>query len=61
MFWKSPKLTKREQEIRDYVLQEYSRVVDIAADWQLPLTDYDRGEVDAAATILGNVLDILGG
>ena len=61
---KKSKLTKREQEIRSYILQEHLRLIDKAAEscgecdnnfW------YFSGQLNEVATVLGKVLDILGG
>ena len=58
MFWKKSKLSKREQEIRSYILEEHARTVCFAEKHTVP---YAYGKEDESREILGKVLDILGG
>ena len=58
MFWKRPKLTKREKEIRSYILKEHARTVCYTEKNAVP---YAYGKEDESREILGKVLDILGG
>lgn len=58
MFWKRSKLTKREKEIRSYILEEHARTVRMAENCTTP---YVSGLEDEARRILGDVMDILGG
>ena len=55
---KSPKLTKREKEIRSYLLDEHARVLRYMEKHPEPFAYGIEGEV---REILGKVLDILGG
>ena len=58
---KKPELTKREKEIRSYLLEEYARTVyylDCSNNNNVP---YANGKETEARKILGKVLDILGG
>lgn len=55
---KSPKLTKREKEIRSYLLEEHARTVCFAENHTVPYAD---GREKEAREILGKVLNILGG
>jgi len=52
------KLTKREKEIRNYILEEHARTVCFAEKHTVPYAD---GREKEAREILGHVLDILGG
>lgn len=58
MFWKKAKLSKREKEIRSYILEEHARTVCFAEKHTVPYAD---GREKEARVILGKVLDILGG
>ena len=58
MFWKRSKLSKREKEIRSYILEEHARTVYCTEKLN---TMYVYGREDEAREILGHVLDILGG
>lgn len=58
MFWRRSKPSKREQEIRSYILEEHARTVWWTEKSTLP---YAYGREDEAKEILGKVLDILGG
>lgn len=61
MIWRRrSKLTKREREVRDYLLQEHRRLITEAAKTE-QLSGYEEGRVDEITAILGTVLDILGG
>ena len=55
---KKPKLTKREKEIRSYILDEYTQIVRYAEKHPEPFAYGIESEV---REILGHVLDILGG
>ena len=55
---KSPKLTKREKEIRSYILDEHARVLRYMEKHPEP---YAYGMESEVREILGSVLDILGG
>ena len=55
---KSPKLTKREKEIRSYILDEYARVMRYMEKHPEP---YTYGIEIEVREILGEILDILGG
>ena len=55
---KSPKLTKREKEIRSYILEEHARVLRYMEKHPEPFAYGIEGEV---REILGKILDILGG
>ena len=57
MFWK-PKLTKREKEIRSYLLNEHAQIVSYTEKHPEPYAYAMEIEV---REILGHVLDILGG
>ena len=57
MFWK-PKLTKREKEIRSYLLNEHAQIVYCTEKLN---TIYAYGREKEAREILGKILDILGG
>lgn len=63
MFWKKkPRYTEREEEIRDYIMQEFGGITEMATKSEnYPLSDFDRGRIKAAETILGNILFILKG
>ena len=52
------KLTKREKEIRNYILEEYTRIVSYTEKHPEPYAYVMESEV---REILGHVLDILGG
>ena len=59
MFWKKKsKLTKREKEIRSYLLNEHAQIVYCTEKLN---TIYAYGREDEVREILGHVLDILGG
>lgn len=58
MILKKPELTKREREIRDYLIDEHYKRLVCAA---IAPTQYEKGQYDEAAEILGKLLDILGG
>lgn len=58
MFWKRSKLTKREERIRSYLIDEHYKRLVCAA---IAPTQYEKGQLDEAAEILGKALDILGG
>lgn len=55
---KSPKLTKREKEIRSYLLNEHARILRYTEKHPEPFAYVMESEV---REILGKVLDILGG
>lgn len=57
MFWKKSKLTKREKEIYEYIMQEYNKLC-MAAKSE-PLSDYDIAGMLAEAAVMGNILVIL--
>ena len=54
---KKPKLTKREKEIRSYILDEHARVLRYMEKHPEPFAYGIEGEV---REILGKILDILG-
>lgn len=58
MLKKKSNLTKREEEIRSYLLEEHARTVCFAEKHTVP---YAYGKEDESREILGKVLDILGG
>ena len=58
MFWKKPELTKREREIRNYILEEHAAEIYVSERLN---SMYGAGRADEAAEILGKILDILGG
>lgn len=58
MLNKKSNLTKREKEIRSYILDEYARVLRYMEKHPEPFAYGIEGEV---REILGKVLDILGG
>ena len=58
MLKKKSNLTKREEEIRSYILEEHARTVCYAEKNADP---YEYGKEDESREILGKVLDILGG
>ena len=58
MFWRRSKLTKREERIRGYLIDEHYKRLVCAA---MASAQYEKGQYDEAAEILGKVLDILGG
>lgn len=60
MFWRRSKLTKREQEVRNYILQEQCQQFKLAAEAD-PDDKYSVGRLREAQEILSHVLDILGG
>ena len=55
---KSPKLTKREKEIRSYILEEHARVLRYMEKHPEP---HAYGMESEVREILGEILDILGG
>lgn len=58
MFWKRSKLTKKEKEIRSYILEEHARVLRYMEKYPEPYAYWMESEV---REILGRILDILGG
>ena len=61
MFFKRKSgLTKREKEIRSYILEEYARTV-YYLDKDKHSIAYSNGREAEASRILGKILDILGG
>ena len=60
MFWRRSKLTKREERIRNYILQEHYRQIKLATEAD-PDDKYSVGRLNEVENILGKVLDILGG
>ena len=58
MLKKKSNLTKREEEIRSYLLQEHARVLCYIEKHPEP---YTYGMESEVREILGSVLDILGG
>ena len=58
MLKKKSNLTKREEEIRSYLLEEHAWTVCFAEKNAVP---YAYGKEKEAREILGRVLDILGG
>ena len=59
-FKKKSNLTKREEEIRSYILKEYARTVYYLDKDEHPIP-YANGREEEARRILGKILDILGG
>lgn len=60
MFFKKTsksELTKREEEIRDYIVNEYGEALYAVEVHNTPET---RARVDEASKILGKIFDILG-
>ena len=60
MFWRRSKLTKREERIRSYILQEHCQQIKLATEAD-PDDKYSVGRLNEVENILGKVLDILGG
>ena len=58
MLKKKSNLTKREKEIRSYILDEHAQIVYCTEKLN---TIYAYGREDEVREILGHVLDILGG
>ena len=58
MLKKKSNLTKREEEIRSYLLEEHARTVYCTEKFT---TTYAYGREKEAREILGKILDILGG
>ena len=76
MFFKrKSNLTKREEEIRSYILEEYARTLHFLDEHPVPYANGIEGYIDTdivncanelgreaeARRILGRILDILGG
>ena len=57
---KKSDLTKREEEIRTYILEEYAQTVHYL-DNDKNSIEYSIGREAEARRILGRILDILGG
>ena len=57
---KSPKLTKREERIRYYILQEHYRQIKLAIEAD-PDDKYSVGRLNEVENILGKLRDIWGG
>lgn len=59
-FKKKSDLTKKEEEIRSYILEEYARTVQYWNEDGHTIS-YANGREAEARKILGRILDILGG